>query len=116
MRRLAITGLPGVPSDAAAAFHGEWMPQAASILDPSRGGENLMIVFPLADHTHTGWRLAVVQSLAREFAPARINAVAGSDPAAIEAALVYLAGADGVTGQYLPLDSAGAGPVIPLPE
>lgn len=116
MRRLDITGLPDRPSDAAAAFHGAWLPQAASMLDPSRDGENLTIVFPGGDHTHTAWRLAAVQSLARESAPARINAVASSDPAAIDAALAYLAGADGVTGQYLPLDSAGAGPVIPLPK
>jgi hypothetical protein len=56
-----------------------------------------------------------VQTLAREAAPLRVNAVAGSDPAAIEAALAYLAAADGVTGQYLPLDSAGAGAVVMSP-
>ncbi|MFM5952830.1 MAG: Rossmann fold domain-containing protein [Novosphingobium sp.] len=110
MRRLDITGLPDRPSDAAAAFHGEWMQRITVAV------EDAVLIFMPADHTHTAWRIAAVQSLARESAPARINAVASSDPAAIDAALAYLAGADGVTGQYLPLDSAGAGPVIPLPK
>lgn len=106
MRRLDVTGLPGLPSAAAAAFHGEWQ---ARVLAEQAAGEGLVLVFPAADHTHATWRLAAVQMLAREAAPQRINAVASDDPAAIAAALAYLTGADGVTGQYLPLDSAGAG-------
>jgi hypothetical protein len=106
MRRLDVTGLPDLPSAAAAAFHGEWLPRVQAEL---AAGEGLVLVFPPADHTHATWRLAAVQVLAREAAPQRINAVASADSAAIEAALAYLAQTGGVTGQYLPLDSAGAG-------
>ena len=61
---------------------------------------------------HRGWRLAAVQGLAREHAPLRVNALASDDELAIAAAHAYLASADGVTGQYLPLDSHGAGEVV----
>jgi len=104
MQRLDITGLPEGPSAAAAAFYGEWLGRAQAML---AGGEHLTLVFPPAGHEHTGWRLSAVQSLALESAPAR--AIASDDEAAIAAALAYLAAADGVTGQYLPLDSVGAG-------
>lgn len=106
MVRLDITGLPVLPSAAAAVFHGEWMAKAAGI------AESLTLVFPPADHTHTRWRRAAIQTLAREAAPQRINAVASEDPTAIRAALAYLESADGLTGQYLQLDSAGAGAVL----
>jgi hypothetical protein len=46
-------------------------------------------------------------------APRRINAVASDKEAGIASALAYLSGADGLTGQYLPLDDAGAGTVLP---
>ncbi len=71
-----------------------------------------MIVFPPADHTHSGWRLAAVQQLARDLAPLRVNAVASADEAAIAAAARYLTQAPGLTGQVLVLDDTGAGPVI----
>ncbi|MFN3516254.1 MAG: Rossmann fold domain-containing protein [Novosphingobium sp.] len=106
MRRLDVTGLPDRPSAAAAVFHGEWLDRVQAGL---AAGEDLLLVFPPADHTHATWRLAAVQVLAREAAPLRINAVASDDPFAIEAAQAYLADSSGVTGQYLPLDSAGAG-------
>ena len=106
MVRLEINGLPDLPSAAAAAFHRDWLDLAKAATD------DLTLVFPPADHTHTGWRLAAVQSLAREHAPLRVNAIASDDPAAIAGALAYLAAAEGVTGQYLPLDSAGAGAVV----
>ena len=70
------------------------------------------MVFAPADYTHRAWRLAVVQGLARELAPRRVNALASDSEAAIAAALAYLEGAAGLTGQYLPLDDAGAGPVV----
>jgi hypothetical protein len=49
-----------------------------------------------------------VQGLAREHALLRVNGVESADEAAISAAQAYLATAPGVTGQYLPLDAAGA--------
>lgn len=105
MQRLDVTGLPGVPSAAAAMFYGEWLARAQALLS----GDSLVLVFPPAGHEHAGWRLSAVQTLARESAPSRVNAVASDDEAATAAALAYLAAAEGVTGQYLPLDSAGAG-------
>ena len=56
-----------------------------------------------------------VQVLARELAPRRVNAIASDSAASIDAALAYLNAADGVTGQYLQLDDAGAGPVVSPP-
>ncbi len=106
MRRIDVTGLPDRPSAAAAAFHGEWLNRVQAEL---AAGGDLLLVFPPSDHTHATWRLAAVQVLAREAAPLRINAVASEEPAAIEAALAYLAETGGVTGQYLSLDSTGAG-------
>jgi hypothetical protein len=110
MARLKVPSLPDLPSAAAAAFHLDVMPEAVALL--SHGATDLTLQFAPADHAHTGWRLAAVQTLAREHAPARVNAVAGDDEATVAAALAYLEAADGVTGQYLPLDDVGAGVVV----
>ncbi|MDB5723463.1 MAG: hypothetical protein JWQ16_217 [Novosphingobium sp.] len=75
-------------------------------------GEDVVLAFPTADHTHKGWRLAVVQQLARDAAPLRVNALSGGDEAAVAAAVAYLASAPGVTGQLLALDGNGAGEVL----
>ena len=61
-----------------------------------------------AGHEHRAWRLSTVQELARQYAPARVNALASDDKTAIAAALFDLGKAEGVTGQYLPLDGNGA--------
>ena len=108
MAAVRIEGLPDQASAAAAAFHG----RIAALLDTSPAGETFTLIFDAADHTHQAWRLAAVQMLAREKAPWRVNAIAGGSAAAVAAARVYLEAADGVTGQYLPLDDAGAGCVI----
>ena len=105
MQRLDVTDLPDVPSAAAAVFYSEWLGQVQAKL--AQG--SLALVFPSAGHDHAAWRLSAVQTLARENAPARLNAIASDDPAAIAEALDYLGAADGITGQYLPLDSVGAG-------
>ena len=108
MGLLRIAGLSADPLEAAAAFHSEHvaMIRAATA--------DLLLVFPAADHTHRGWRLAAVQMLARAKAPLRINAVAGGSEAAITAAAEYLASAPGLTGQFISLDDEGAGAVLPL--
>ncbi len=108
MARLQVPLLPDLPSAAAAAFHREILPQAAALL--AEDDTCLTLLFAPADHTHRAWRLAAVQSLAREHAPARVNAIAGGGDTA--AALAYLEAAEGVTGQYLPLDDVGAGAVV----
>jgi hypothetical protein len=106
--RVLVGELPDEPLDAAARFYGEVLERVEARLNPLRDGEDLLLIFPPADHTHRGWRLAAVQELARRHAPRRVNAVACDDEAAIAAAERYLAAAPGVTGQYLPLDGHGA--------
>lgn len=106
MRRIAVEGLPADPLAAAARFHGNVAPALAG------AGDDLLLVFPPADHAHRGWRLAAVQMLARAAAPRRVNAVACASEAATRAAERYLGEAGGLTGQYLPLDDAGAGAVL----
>jgi hypothetical protein len=105
---LHVKGLSDSALTAAAQFHAEILPQALNVLV---GGEDLVLAFPAADHTHKGWRLAVVQQLARDAAPLRVNGLAGGDAAAVAAAVAYLAAAPGVTGQVLVLDGDGAGEV-----
>jgi hypothetical protein len=94
---------------AAAQFHAEMLPQVLTVL---LEGEDVVLAFPAADHTHEGWRLAVVQQLARDAAPLRVNGLAGGDEIAVAAAVAYLASAPGVTGQLLALDGNGAGEVL----
>jgi len=101
--------LPEEVLAASARFHGQVLPDVQAQL---AGGGGLILVFAPADHTHRGWRLALVQQLARDHAPVRVNAVASDDEAAIAATARYLKMADGVTGQYLPLDETGAGAIL----
>ena len=109
MAPLHVGALPDNALAAAADFHARVLPE---VLVKLGGRSHLTLVMMPADHTHRAWRLAAIQSLAREHAPIRVNAVASDDEVAIAATCAYLAGADGVTGQYLPLDSAGAGEVV----
>jgi hypothetical protein len=106
MLLIRASDLPGEALAAAAAFHARVLPEVLAAL--AGGTECLTLVFPPADHSHRAWRLAAVQGLAREHAPLRVNGVESADEAAISAAQAYLATAPGVTGQYLPLDAAGA--------
>lgn len=110
MVTLEVEPLPGLPSEASATFHREFLPRANALL--AGGTQCLTLLFAAADHTHRVWRLAAVQALARERAPARVNALMGGSVAAIAAARVYLEAADGVTGQCIPLADLGAGPVV----
>lgn len=102
---LRIEGLPESALDAAAAFHVEWLPKARGRL---AGHDALALVFGATAYDHRGWRLAAVQDLAREAAPARVNAVAGDDEAALSATLDWLARAPGITGQLLAVDGKSA--------
>lgn len=99
--------LPADAVGAAAAFHARLAP----LLETADDDAHLMLVLPPTDYTHTGWRLAAVQALARARAPARVNAVGSADDRAINAAAAFLANAPGVTGQYWTLDGVGA-PVV----
>ena len=110
MLLLEVSGLPDLASAAAAVFHRDYLPKAQQML--GEGVACLIIAFDEADYTHAGWRLAAVQALARENAPARVNAISGGTAAARAAAIDYLTAGAGITGQYLPLDDAGAGVVV----
>jgi hypothetical protein len=105
MLLLRVGPLPGEALAASVHFHAAVLPRALETLER---GETLTLVFAPADHTHRAWRVAVVQGLARQYAPVRVNAVAAEDEKAIVAVADYLAAAEGVTGQYLPLDGNGA--------
>ncbi len=100
--------------EAAADFHARLLPSVEMTL--LGGADPLTLVFLPADreggNDHRAWRLAVVQGLARRFAPSRINAVESDEAEAIAAASRWLEGAGGVTGQLLPLDGTGAGGVL----
>ena len=109
MKLLRVGLLPEPALAASTHFHARVLPD---VLRELAGGEDAVLVFAPCDHTHRAWRLALVQQLAREHAPVRVNAVAGESEEAIGAAVRYLAGAPGVTGQYLPLDDTGAGDVL----
>lgn len=107
---LHIGPLPDDTLDAAADFHARLLPAAEATL--RAGADPLTLVFLPASHEHRAWRLAAVQGLARRFAPSRVNAAASADAAATDAAVRWLNGAAGVTGQLLALDGTGAGPVL----
>ncbi len=106
MALLRVGQLPEAALAAAAEFHARVLPQIYP--HPKEEGDLVLLFLP-ADHTHLGWRTAVVQDLAREHAPIRVNGIASDDEAAIAAALHYIADAPGVTGQHWPLDGEGAG-------
>jgi hypothetical protein len=110
MAVLRLGALPAAALAAAAEFHADLVPK---VRDRLAGKPScLTLVFAPADHTHRAWRLAAIQSLAREFAPARVNALVSDNEKALAAALAYLESAEGVTGQLLELDDTGAGEVL----
>lgn len=107
---------PGTPLEDAGYFTSTVVPEvrdavagvglAADILEES--GETafdaVVVLFPVADHTHRAWRLAAIQQLAREAAPTRVNGVVGEDFDATDEIVSWLANAPGVTGQLLAVD------------
>lgn len=112
---IPVGPLPDDPLAAAAAFHGEWVPRILAALEAGAGEAGagvVTLVLPPAPFSHAGWREAAVQLLARERTPARINAIAGEDPAGIAATAAFIDAAPGLTGQYLQLDGNGAGEVL----
>lgn len=109
MHVLRVGALPDDALGAAARFHADMLPAAAEAL---AGGDDLLLVFGPADHAHRDWRLGIVRGLARQFAPQRVNAIAGQDEPAIGATAEYLVRAPGLTGQLLCIDGTGAGPML----
>ena len=103
MKRLTISDLPATPLEASQAFHAEWLGEARTLL----AGDDLLIALPHADHTHTEWRCAAASMLARAGVPKRAFVVAG-EGAVLDETERFLAGAPGITGQYLQLHSEKA--------
>ena len=99
--RYDIVDLPEAAGAAAARFYERDRPAIAALPDAT-----VTLVFAPAPYDHRGWRKAAIADLARAHAPRRINGVAG-EGAAVGEALAYLAGAEAVTGQYLPLAGDG---------
>ncbi len=97
---ITVSGLSSAPLDAAADFQHRFLPELRNRADKA----DVVVHLPFADHTHKSWRLAVIQELAREAAPSRVNAVVGEAGQGMSDALDYLAKAPGVTGQILELD------------
>ncbi|MEY4159927.1 MAG: hypothetical protein RLZZ136_548 [Pseudomonadota bacterium] len=110
MTGLRVGSLPDDPLAASAAFYAAWLPEIIALL--SAGQAVVTLVFDPASHSHTDWRAAAIATLAREKAPARINAVASDNEAAIAAAATYFAAAPAITGHYFALDGTGAGSLI----
>lgn len=103
---MRVENLAPAPLDAAAQFHADYLPQIRKL---AAEGAGLTVLFPQsADHTHRSWRLAAVQELAREAAPARVNGVEGGSQSAIDEAAEYLANAHAITGQLMALDDISA--------
>jgi hypothetical protein len=98
---LRVESLPEAALDAASVFHADWL---AKVREALAAIDSLALVFPAATYDHRGWRLAVVQNLAREVAPRRVNGIAGADESAIAGAIDWLAQAPGITGQLLAVD------------
>ena len=106
---LQLSYLPDGPLEAAAHFYADEIPLLRRLLEyeAAEKGEAvdaLMIVFPVAGKPHQGWQLAVVQSLARELAPLRVNGLTGGGAATILQTTEWLASAPGVTGQLLSVE------------
>ena len=76
------------PLAAAAQFHADVLPRVLAELTQADGVATLL--FTPAGYAHEDWRRAIVATLARERSPARINAVAGDDEAAIAASAIRL--------------------------
>lgn len=104
---IRVEDLPHAALDAAGVFHAEHLQRARAAL--AGKVDALVLVFAEAPYDHGPWRKAVVADLARAAAPKRVNAVAGNDPAAVDAAVEWLERAPGITGQLLPVDGTGAG-------
>ena len=100
--RFELGPLPDDPLGAASAFHAGALPEIQALL--AEGAPVLTLVFRADEPLHRAWREAAVAGLARQAAPARVNAVAGTGEAAVAAAAAFLDAAPGVTGQFLPLD------------
>lgn len=94
------TGLPDDPVAAATAFYADIVPDLRAA--PER--PSLAVLFSPADHSHAAWRLAAIQQLARDAAPAtRVNAVVvnPADEEGTAEVIRFALTAPGITGQII---------------
>ncbi len=104
---LRVSDLPETPLAAAEAFHSRIPAEILQELAALPMGSDMVLVFPPSGQDHSDWRLAAVRDLARAVAPSRrVNGVVGTQGAAIDQVLQYLASAPGVTGQVFEVDGA----------
>ena len=101
---IEVADLPGDALSSAAAFHATYVVRAEEVL---ANHDAVLFILPDADYEHTDWRRGAVRTLARRYAPKRVNMIAASDFAAIEAMTDYLGRAKAITGQYLPAHREG---------
>lgn len=107
MGELLYTGpLADDPLDAASDFHARVLPGVERAL--GGGADPLTLVFEPAGAEHRAWRLAVVQGLARRFAPSRVNALETDSAQALAATQAWLQDVPVITGQLFALDGNGA--------
>ena len=99
---------PHSPVDAAQHYYREIAPRLRAAQEragPAEDGpeehQALIVVFPPADEAHRAWRLAAIQSLAREAAPRRVVGIVGEEEAGVLALADWTANAPGITGQLL---------------
>ena len=97
-----IAALPGEAIDAAAEFHALHLERVRDAA--GAGAASLVVVLPPAAADHSGWLRAVVQGLARAYAPVRVNFVSGGAETGLASALAWIERAPGVTGQLFRLD------------
>ena len=89
------------PLAAAARFHAEYLPEIEDVL---AGGSGVILQFGAAEEKPHRWRKEALAALARKYAPLRVNGVSplsGGDNAALQAAIDFLSGNEGVTGQLV---------------
>lgn len=102
---IEATGLPADPLDAAAVFYDSIALQVRS----AKNQPSLAVLFAPADPVHAAWRLAAIQQLARDAAPAtRVNAVVinpGDEEGTAEVIRFALT-APGITGQIIEVANA----------
>jgi len=96
-------GLGESPLDAAARFHAHIVPSIRAMM---ANGSELVVMFDPADHSHTSWRKAAIEELAREAAPCRINGVIAraQDKQDTAQTIQFLHKSPGITGQILQVD------------
>jgi hypothetical protein len=104
--------LPEAPVDAAAQFASkharearEWLLQGGwRSMGLAEEPDALTYVFPAGGKVHEGWQRAMIQAMAREVAPKRVNGVIGDGLASTDEVTDWLGDAPGVTGQLFAVE------------